>query len=93
MFIWHAGFLDKASICCGYHENNNHVWCGNDGVINGTKIHAGSCRNPSSYVSWDGVHYTEAANRWIADQIINGFFSDTLLPLSQACHRPTPMTT
>ncbi|KAH7532434.1 hypothetical protein FEM48_Zijuj04G0019400 [Ziziphus jujuba var. spinosa] len=81
------GFLDKAEICCGYHENNNHVWCGNDAIINGTKIHAGSCKDPSKYVSWDGVHYTEAANHWIADYIINGSFSDTKLPLSQACHR------
>lgn len=82
-----AGFLNKTEICCGYHENNDHVWCGNEAIINGTKVHAGSCKDPSKYISWDGVHYTEAANRWIADYIINGSFSDTKLPLSQACHR------
>ncbi|KAL8253615.1 hypothetical protein R6Q59_031836 [Mikania micrantha] len=25
------------------------------------------CANPLEYISWDGTHYTEAANKWVAD--------------------------
>ncbi|XP_068334909.1 GDSL esterase/lipase At5g14450-like [Pyrus communis] len=82
------GFLDKANICCGYHEHDDHVWCGNKGIIsNGTQVYAGSCEDPSLYISWDGVHYTEAANRWIADQIVGGSFSDVPVPITDSCHR------
>ncbi|KAK7829575.1 gdsl esterase/lipase [Quercus suber] len=80
------GFVDARNICCGYHEDNKHVWCGNKDKINGTEIYAGSCEDPSLYISWDGVHYTEAANHWIANQIINGSFSDPIIPITHACH-------
>jgi phospholipase/lecithinase/hemolysin len=63
------------------------VWCGNKGRINGSEIYAGSCEDPSMYISWDGVHYTEAANHWFANQIIDGSFSDTTIPISHACHK------
>ncbi|KAI5341263.1 hypothetical protein L3X38_020537 [Prunus dulcis] len=85
------GFLDKTRICCGYHEGSNHVYCGNKGIINGTQVYAGSCEDPSLYISWDGVHYTEAANHWIADQLISGSFSDPPLPITNSCHRLQPL--
>ncbi|KAL6978248.1 hypothetical protein U1Q18_041040 [Sarracenia purpurea var. burkii] len=50
-----------------------------------------SCPNPSKFISWDGVHYTEAANQWLAKAILNGSFSDPPLPITQACHRQAPM--
>jgi hypothetical protein len=28
-------------------------------------------------IIWDGIHYTEAANKWIFQQIVNGHFWDT----------------
>lgn len=31
-----------------------------------------ACADPSEYVSWDGVHYTEATNRIIARGILEG---------------------
>ncbi|XP_048433762.1 GDSL esterase/lipase At5g14450-like isoform X1 [Pyrus x bretschneideri] len=85
------GFLDKASICCGYHDENNHVWCGNKGTItNGTQVYAGSCKDPSLYISWDGVHYTEAANCWIADRIVLGSFTDPPVSIKSSCHITQP---
>ncbi|CAI9109956.1 OLC1v1009900C1 [Oldenlandia corymbosa var. corymbosa] len=81
------GFEDPFKICCGIHGVNYDVWCGGKGTINGTEVHAGSCRNPSKFISWDGVHYTEAANHWIASHLVNGSFSDPPVPITRACHR------
>ncbi|XVF14014.1 hypothetical protein REPUB_Repub09cG0019800 [Reevesia pubescens] len=81
------GFLDAAEICCGFHEDEIQVYCGHKENINGTEFYADSCEDPSKYISWDGVHYSEAANRWIAKHIINGSFSDPPLPIKYACHK------
>ncbi|XP_045798248.1 GDSL esterase/lipase At5g14450-like isoform X1 [Trifolium pratense] len=80
-----SGFVDPSKICCGYHEDGYHVFCGSKQTINGTEIVTSSCEDPSKYISWDGVHYTEAANQWIADRIVDGSFSDPPLPISQSC--------
>ncbi|KAM0900161.1 hypothetical protein ACQ4PT_020862 [Festuca glaucescens] len=31
-----------------------------------------TCADPSKSVSWDGIHYTEAANKFVADTMLNG---------------------
>ncbi|KAK4274014.1 hypothetical protein QN277_017306 [Acacia crassicarpa] len=81
------GFEKPLVACCGYGGKYNHgsVMCGNAGTVNGTEIFAGACENPSTRVSWDGVHNTEAANKIIFDQISSGAFSDPPLPLNKAC--------
>ncbi|CAI9109959.1 OLC1v1009903C1 [Oldenlandia corymbosa var. corymbosa] len=81
------GFEDPFNICCGIHGLNYDVGCGGKGIINGTLVYAGSCTNPSKFISWDGLHYTEAANRWIASHLVNGSFSDPPIPITRACHR------
>lgn len=80
-----SGFVNPSGICCGYHEDGYHVYCGNKAMINGKEIVASSCEDPSKYISWDGVHYTEAANQWIANRILNGSFSDPSLPIAHSC--------
>ncbi|XP_057437380.1 GDSL esterase/lipase At5g14450-like [Lotus japonicus] len=80
------GFVDPSKICCGHHEDGNHLYCGNKATINGKEILASSCDDPSSYMSWDGVHYTEAADMWIANRIVNGSFSDPPVPITHSCH-------
>ncbi|KAE8662901.1 hypothetical protein F3Y22_tig00113124pilonHSYRG00360 [Hibiscus syriacus] len=47
-----------------------------------------SCKDPSSYISWDGVYFTEAANRWIANLLFNGSISDPPppIPITHACY-------
>ncbi|KAK6773927.1 hypothetical protein RDI58_029166 [Solanum bulbocastanum] len=81
------GFEEASKICCGYHENGEDVWCGNKNRLNnGTEIYAGSCNNPSAVISWDGVHYTEAANHWIANYILNASLSNPTLLITKACH-------
>ncbi|KAL8097714.1 GDSL esterase/lipase At5g14450-like [Apium graveolens] len=81
------GFEDALSYCCGYHKNGVDIWCGNKAIVNGTEISAISCPNPSKFISWDAVHYTEAANYWIANHIVNGSFSDPPVAVSQACRK------
>ncbi|GKV07822.1 hypothetical protein SLEP1_g19536 [Rubroshorea leprosula] len=79
------GFVDAKGICCGFHEDDIHVYCGHKENLNGTEIYAGSCKDPSKYISWDGVHYSEAANHWVATRILNGSFNDPPLPITHAC--------
>ncbi|KAK8490628.1 hypothetical protein V6N13_141649 [Hibiscus sabdariffa] len=56
------GFRETIRACCGgggvYNYNSSRI-CGNPPVKK-------CCSYPSSFVSWDGVHYTEAANKWLA---------------------------
>ncbi|KAL5981755.1 hypothetical protein ACLOJK_015818 [Asimina triloba] len=80
-------YMDPLKYCCGRHEEGHyHVNCGEKAIVNGTVLYGGSCDKPSAYVSWDGVHYSHAANQWIADRILNGKFSDPPLPITHACH-------
>ena len=74
--------------CCGYggpYNHNNLALCGETVNLNGTKITVGSCKDPSTRVIWDGVHYTEAANKIVFDQISSGAFSDPPNALNRAC--------
>ncbi|KAK7275637.1 hypothetical protein RIF29_16757 [Crotalaria pallida] len=84
------GFEHPIVACCGYggeYNYSNNVGCGVTTEVNGTKVFVGSCERPSIRVNWDGIHYTEAANKFIFDQISTGAFSDPQLPLNMACHR------
>lgn len=45
------------------------------------------CKDPSKYISWDGIHYTEAANRIVAKLIADGSHSDPPVPVTQACRK------
>ncbi|KAL6994337.1 hypothetical protein U1Q18_012443 [Sarracenia purpurea var. burkii] len=74
------GFYDLEKFCCG-----NKGPCGTK-AMNGTLIGT-ACNDPSHYTNWDGIHYTQAANRFVANLILNGSLSDPPLPVSQACHK------
>ena len=63
------------------------MWCGQRAKINGGEVYGGSCEDPSKVISWDGVHYSESANHWIANYIVNGSLSDPPIPIVQACHK------
>ncbi|CAN1195621.1 GDSL esterase/lipase At3g26430 [Linum perenne] len=85
------GFEVPLRACCGYggkYNYNKEIGCGrklkrNDRVT----VEAKSCKDPSVYVNWDGIHFTEAANKWIYYQIVDGKYSDPPLPLSRACYK------
>lgn len=62
---------DVLKACCGtggaYNWNASAV-CGMPGVA--------ACANPSVYVNWDGVHFTEAVYRYIAEGWLYGPYAD-----------------
>ncbi|KAJ7974677.1 GDSL esterase/lipase [Quillaja saponaria] len=81
------GFVDPLKVCCGYHVNYDHVWCGKKAMINGSEVYGASCADLTTHISWDGVHYSEAANHWVADHILGGSLTNPPTPITQACHR------
>ncbi|XP_068652097.1 GDSL esterase/lipase At3g26430-like [Aristolochia californica] len=90
--ITHAtkyGFEKPLEACCGHggkYNYNRSMRCGSTVEVNGTRVLIGrSCRNPQVRVIWDGIHYTQAANRWVFDGIRGGSYSDPPTPLYLAC--------
>ncbi|CAL0323369.1 unnamed protein product [Lupinus luteus] len=85
------GFEEPLRACCGHggkYNYNMHIGCGAKIKVHGKEILIGkACKDPSVWVNWDGVHYTQAANKWVFDQIVNGSFSDPPIPLNMACHK------
>ncbi|XP_045824588.1 GDSL esterase/lipase At3g26430-like isoform X1 [Trifolium pratense] len=80
------GFDENSVVACcgdgGKYNFNNHARCGATKIVNGEKIViAKSCKDPSVKIIWDGIHFTEAANEWIFEQIANGEFSDPPISL------------
>ncbi|KAK7263202.1 hypothetical protein RJT34_30789 [Clitoria ternatea] len=75
--------------CCGYGGGNYNfdpkVYCGNTKQINGSTVIATACDDPYNYVSWDGIHATEAANKLITYAILNGSYSDPPFPFQERC--------
>lgn len=91
VFEFGAGFKHPLRACCGHggkYNYNRNIGCGGKIKVNGTDILVGkSCKDPSVMINWDGVHFTEAANKWIFDRIVDGSYSDPPIPLRMACHR------
>lgn len=83
------GFVLPLVSCCGHggkYNYNRKFGCGSKVFVNGTETLVGkSCKDPRRRIVWDGVHYTEAANKWVFDRIVGGRFSDPPTPLRMAC--------
>ncbi|CAN6293680.1 unnamed protein product [Urochloa humidicola] len=63
-----SGAGGALAACCGRgggaYNFDVGAFCGAPGTA--------ACANPSEYVSWDGVHFTEAANRRISCAVLGG---------------------
>lgn len=84
------GFEQPLITCCGYggkYNFNSSYGCGETISVDNRTFIVGSCKNPSVKVIWDGIHYTEAANKFVFDQLSTGRLSDPPIPLESACHR------
>ncbi|XP_061363352.1 GDSL esterase/lipase At4g01130-like [Gastrolobium bilobum] len=75
--------------CCGHgggdYNFDPKVYCGNTKEINGSTVTATACDDPYNYVSWDGIHATETANKLITFAILNGSYSDPPFPFQEYC--------
>ncbi|GKV37304.1 hypothetical protein SLEP1_g45346 [Rubroshorea leprosula] len=80
------GFVNPFNFCCGSFYGY-HIDCGKKAIVNGT-VYGNPCNHPSRHISWDGIHYSEAANRLIANHIVDGSLSDPPVPIQGACHHP-----
>lgn len=89
MWCGFVGFELPLVSCCGHggkYNYNKDIGCGAKAIRKGKEVLVGKpCENPSKRIIWDGVHYTDAANKWIFDQIVDGKFSDPPVPLRLAC--------
>ena len=84
-----TGFEIPLVTCCGsggIYNYSSNVGSGGTITVNGSQIFVGSCECPLVRVNWDGIHYIEAANKFVFDQISTGAFSDPSIPLKMACH-------
>lgn len=79
----YAGFSKPLMACCGAggppYNYNIQMTCGNYG--------AEACNNGSQFVSWDGTHYTEAANAFVAKRILSMEYSTPKIPLDFFCKK------
>ncbi|GAA0142823.1 hypothetical protein LIER_03636 [Lithospermum erythrorhizon] len=75
--------------CCGTgggsYNYNPQVFCGYSKSLNGQEVTATACDDPQNYVSWDGIHATEAANKQLAYAILGGSMSDPPFKFSDFC--------
>ena len=76
-----SGFQQPLAACCGYGgpplNFDTRIACGLTKNLNGSIVTANPCNNTAEYINWDGNHYTEAANRFVADLILTGNYSDS----------------
>ncbi|XP_024516563.1 GDSL esterase/lipase At4g01130 [Selaginella moellendorffii] len=69
------GFSEPLLACCGAKEPYNFhekVMCGRRMLIQNSTVLASACSNPREYISWDGIHTTEAFNRYAVNSILEG---------------------
>ncbi|WCJ24042.1 GDSL-like Lipase/Acylhydrolase superfamily protein [Euphorbia peplus] len=83
------GLADPLKACCGYHGHQDHIWleCGDKSMVNKTEVYVTPCKDTSVFISWDGIHYTEAANQWVANHTQHGSLVDPPVLITSACHR------
>ncbi|XP_077218084.1 GDSL esterase/lipase LIP-4-like [Tasmannia lanceolata] len=75
------GFTNPLTACCGYggppYNYNINVTCGQTSYQ--------VCGEGLRYVSWDGVHFSEAANSIIASKILSTNYSEPQIKFDYFC--------
>ncbi|KAM3207745.1 hypothetical protein ACQJBY_062798 [Aegilops geniculata] len=75
--------------CCGYgggaYNFDPDLYCGTSKIVKGNIASATTCGDPQNFVSWDGIHATEAANIIIASAVMSGYYSYPPFDLSKLC--------
>lgn len=88
-FFVFEGLQHGITACCGYgggsYNFDPQVFCGNTKEVNGQKVTASACGDPQNYVSWDGIHLTENANKMLTYAILSGSYFDPPFSINQYC--------
>uniref|UniRef100_A0A1D1Z6V9 GDSL esterase/lipase At1g09390 n=1 Tax=Anthurium amnicola TaxID=1678845 RepID=A0A1D1Z6V9_9ARAE len=75
------GFENPLMTCCGYggppYNFNINITCGNPA--------SQACTDGSKYISWDGVHYSEAANAIAVSKILSTDYSKPRVKFESFC--------
>ncbi|KAL0916488.1 hypothetical protein M5K25_014008 [Dendrobium thyrsiflorum] len=75
------GFESPVMACCGYggppYNYNANITCGNSNCE--------VCSENLKYISWDGVHYSDAANTIVASKILSTEYSKPKLKFDYFC--------
>jgi len=82
------GFKATTKACCGVGGKYNYrynIQCGASGNIAGRTVKAVACSDPDSCISWDGVHWTDEANRLLTKQILSGKYFEPSFPIASFC--------
>lgn len=84
-----TGMKYGTKACCGYgggaYNFDTKLYCGITETINGRNLTAKTCVDPYNYVSWDGIHATEAANKIVAYAILNSSIFDPPFSFHKVC--------
>ncbi|KAL3677133.1 hypothetical protein R1sor_027081 [Riccia sorocarpa] len=86
------GFSPEKTLtsCCGTggrYKYDPIARCGYRGMWKGEFVDVTTpCEKPSDYVSWDGVHFTEAFYNHAAKRLLTGKFLDPPVDLSKTCN-------
>lgn len=77
------GFESPEMVCCGYgrppYSFNASIRCG--------APRSRACPVGSKFISWDGIHYTEAANAIVAAKILSTEYSKPHIKFDYFCSR------
>ncbi|KAK4477513.1 hypothetical protein RD792_016740 [Penstemon davidsonii] len=69
-------FEQPLMACCGYGgpplNYDSRIARGQTIVLDGSLVTAKGLNDSTKYVNWDGSHYTEAANQYVASEIVTG---------------------
>ncbi|KAL0538159.1 hypothetical protein IC582_027161 [Cucumis melo] len=83
------GLKYSTKACCGHgggpYNFDPTIFCGNSKKMNNKILTATACSDPYNYVSWDGIHATEAANKLVTLAILNGSYSDPPFSFQNLC--------
>lgn len=71
--------------CCGGGGPPYNLEANKKKASGKAKAKACSESDVSKYISWDGMHYTEAANKIVADKILSSEYSEPQLHLQTLC--------